>query len=107
MLCCRLIKRSSYYLFGSFYFIGSNGNMKEFQVMNLLQVLTLMPASIYLRNNGVDLLYEEGVNGTWRNVLILAAGLIWLNLMGIVCHAMKGFSVFVNATAQVGNLMHI
>ena len=71
------------------------------RLLNLLQAFVLMSASIYLRNNGIDLLNEEGVSGTWRNILILTSGLIWLNLLGIVCHIMKGFSVFVYATTQV------
>ena len=87
------------------YCIGSSSIMtllsEPFQLFNLIQALVLMSVSVYLRNNGIDLLYEEGVSGTWRNLLILASGLIWLNLLGIVCHMMKGFSVFVNATVQV------
>ncbi|KAK1747366.1 hypothetical protein QTG54_001329 [Skeletonema marinoi] len=73
---------------------------ESWRLLNLLQAFVLMSASIYLRNNGIDLLNEEGVSGTWRNILILTSGLIWLNLLGIVCHIMKGFSVFVYATTQ-------
>jgi len=100
-------------LFGSAYWIfrrvasamGSSSIMallnESFRLMHLIQALALMSASIYLRNNGTDLLYEEGVSGTWRNVLILTSGLIWLNLLGIGCHTLKGFSVFVYATIQI------
>lgn len=60
-----------------------------------------MSSSLYLRNNGVDLLYEEGGNGTWRNVLIMTSGFIWINMLGIICHTLRGFSVFVNASIKV------
>lgn len=73
---------------------------ESFRLFQVIQALVLMSASIYLRSNGL-LLDEEGVSGTWRNVLILTSGLIWLNLLGIVCHTLKGFSVFVYATIQV------
>jgi len=72
-----------------------------FRLFNIFQAFALMSSSLYLRNNGVDLLYEEGGNGTWRNVLIMTSGFIWINMLGIICHTLRGFSVFVNASIKI------
>lgn len=69
-------------------------------MISIIQAITLLLSAIHLRNNAVNF-SESGGSRFWRNILIINAFMIWLTLLGIVCHTLKGFSVFVNATIQV------
>ena len=73
-----------------------------FHMTTIIQAATLLASAIHLRSNEINL-SEEGESGPWRNILIVNAALIWFTIMGIVCHTMKGFSVFVHATIQVSD----
>ena len=73
-----------------------------FHCTTLIQAATLLASAIHLRSNTISL-SEEVESGPWRNILIVNSALIWFTLMGIVCHTMKGFSVFVHATIQVSS----
>ena len=74
--------------------------IKVFHLITVVQAIVLMASSIYLRNNGLNLAEEEE-SGPWRNILIINSLLIWVTMIGIGCHTMKGFSVFIHATVQV------
>mmetsp|Transcript_38896 Transcript_38896/g.71270 ORF Transcript_38896/g.71270 Transcript_38896/m.71270 type:complete len:713 (+) Transcript_38896:152-2290(+) len=74
--------------------------IKVFHLITVVQAIVLMASSIYLRNNGLNL-GEEGESGPWRNILIINSLLIWVTMIGIGCHTLKGFSVFVHATVQI------
>ena len=67
---------------------------------NASHIAVLIVSSFYLRENGIDLA-EEGGEGPRRNLLLVTSALIWLMLMGITCHASKGFSVFVHGSIQI------
>ncbi len=68
--------------------------------LNASHIAVLIVSSFYLRENGIDLA-EEGGEGPRRNLLLVTSALIWLMLMGITCHASKGFSVFVHGSIQI------
>ncbi|KAL7534221.1 hypothetical protein ACHAWF_004759 [Thalassiosira exigua] len=74
--------------------------LRRFVSAAVVQAILLMSSSIYLRKNGLNLV-EEGESGPWRSILITNSVFIWLMMMGIACHTMKGFSVFVHATVQI------
>mmetsp|Transcript_9865 Transcript_9865/g.22189 ORF Transcript_9865/g.22189 Transcript_9865/m.22189 type:complete len:737 (+) Transcript_9865:240-2450(+) len=71
--------------------------VNAYHLMTLVQAIMLLVSSIYLRNNGMNLMSGS----PWRNILIANSVFIWMTMMGIVCHTMKGFSVFVHATVQI------
>lgn len=112
--CSNKFENKSYttaMMFGSTYwlvkrFISALGSsehwskINHWNMMNVMQAILLMASSIHLRNNGLDL-SQEGESGPWRNALIVTSVIIWLTMLGIVCHTLKGFSVFVQATVQI------